>query len=226
MDISMIAMDRMLESSMKEGKVSEKVIREKGKMFLSDVRKLEDKLIIDRLNNLGVNINKLSFLESVKKYPSSENYYVWLIDHKQLELKGMDEDMLWMGVTVLWERWFPDVPNFEMLDDKMHSGYMLLDKGESEEACNIWWDVWNDIIYLMNKHNVSGIDALDNKFRGTQSVFNWASDFDMELHNAGNYDKSFTQKRIDFCTEYIKRSEDIGFSMGIRKIIVRRLKLY
>lgn len=107
-----------------------------------------------------------------------------------------------MGLTVLWERWFPEIPNFEMLDDKICSGYMLVEISKLEEACNIWWGAWNDIIYLMKQFNVSGINAFDKKFRGTQSVFNWASDFDMELGNS-----SFVQKRIDLCSEYIKRSE-------------------
>ncbi|MCB2321518.1 hypothetical protein LGL55_11810 [Clostridium tagluense] len=44
----------------------------------------------------------------------------------------------------------------------------------------------------------------DDKFKGTQSVFNWASDFDMELHNAGRDDKSYLERRIKFCSEYVK----------------------
>jgi len=208
MDISIIVINRMLENSIKEGKTSATVLKNKGKMVLSDVRKMEDKVIIDRLNSLGVHIEKAGFSESIRKYPSSEAFYIWLMDAKKLKLKGMDEDFLWMGLTVLWERWFPETPNFEMLDDKICSGYMLLEKGKPEEACNLWWDAWKDIIYLMKQHNISGMNAFDKKFRGTQSVFNWASDFDMELHNAGINDASFTQKRIDFCSEYIKRSED------------------
>lgn len=198
----------MLENSIKEGKKTAKLLKNKGKMFLSDVRKMEDEIIVDRLESLGVHIEKASLSESIKKFPSSEEYYIWLMNTKKLKLKGIDEDMLWMGLTVLWERWFPDIPNFEMLDDKIYSGYRLLEIKKIEEACNIWWDAWNDIIYLMNQHNISGINAFDNKFRGTQSVFNWASDFEMELHNAGIYDASYAQKRIDFCSEYIKRSED------------------
>lgn len=116
--------------------------------------------------------------------------------------------MLWMCLTVLWERWFPKIPNFEMLDDKIYSGYMLLKERKSAEACNLWWEAWKDIIYLMDHHKISGINEFDNKFRGTQSVFNWAADFDLELHNAGRYHKSYLERRIEFCSEYIKISED------------------
>lgn len=208
MELSIVAMDRILENSIVEGRIPAKIVKKKGKMLLSDVRKLEDEIIIQRLNNIGVQVEKTSFYESIKKFLSCEEYFVWLMDEKNLELKGMDEDMLWLGLTVLWERWFPEISNFEMLDDKMYLGYMLLEKRETEEACNIWWDAWNDIVCLMNQHNISGIDDFNNKFKGTQSVFNWAFDFEMELHNAGINDASFVQKTIDFCSEYIKRSED------------------
>lgn len=112
MDISIIAMNRMLENSVKEGKISEEVLKNNGKTVLSDIRKLEDEAIISRLRNLGVHIEKTAFSKSIRKYPSSEEYYIWLINEKKLKLKGMDEDILWMCLTVLWERWFPEVPNF------------------------------------------------------------------------------------------------------------------
>lgn len=208
MDISIIAMNRMLENSIKEGKTSAAVLADNRKTVLSDIRRLEDKIIIDRLYSLGVNIEKASFFESIKKHPSSEEYFIWLMGAKKLKLKGMDEDILWMCLTVLWERWFSEIPNFEMVDDKIYLGYMLLEERKCAEACNLWWDAWNDIIYLMDHHKISGIGAFDTRFRGTKSVFNWSSDFDMELHNVGRYDESYLERRIEFCSEYVKRSED------------------
>lgn len=208
MDISIIAINRMLENSIKEGEIPAMLLENKHKTVLSDIRKLEDRIIIDRLNSFGVDMEKTSFAESIRKHPSSEACYKWLKDAKKLKIKETDEDMLWMCLTVLWERWFPEIPNFEMVDDKMYAGYMLLEERKCAEACNLWWDAWNNIIYLMDHHEISGISAFDDKFRGTQSVFNWSSDFDMELHNAGRYDESFLQKNIEFCSEYVKRSED------------------
>lgn len=208
MDISIIAIDRMLENSIKEGNILAETLKNNGKMVLSDVRKMEDEVVINRLNDIGVHIEKKSFSETIRNYPSSEAYYRWLLDEKKLKLKEIDKDFLWMGLTVLWERWFPEVPNFEMVDDKIYLGYMLLEDTKVEEACSKWLDAWSDIIYLMKQHNIFGIDEFDKKFRGTQSIFNWASDFEMELHNAGINNASFMQKRIDFCSEYIKVIKD------------------
>ncbi|MBZ9634579.1 tetratricopeptide repeat protein [Clostridium sp. FP1] len=100
------------------------------------------------------------------------------------------------------------IPNFETVDEKIHLGYMLLEERKCAEACNLWWDAWSDIIYIMEHHEISGINAFDDKFGGTQSVFNWSSDFEMELYNAGRDDESYLERRIGFCSEYVKRSED------------------
>jgi tetratricopeptide (TPR) repeat protein len=103
---------------------------------------------------------------------------------------------------------FFETPNFEMLDDKIYSGYRLLEDRKCIEACILWCSAWNDIMYLMDHHEISGISAFDDRFQGIQSVFNWASDFEMELRNAVKDNENFLQTRIDFCNEYIKRSED------------------
>ncbi|MDD4570211.1 MAG: SEC-C metal-binding domain-containing protein [Tepidanaerobacteraceae bacterium] len=209
MGLSKIALNRVYEDSIKKGITSVKDLKKKGKTVLSDVKKLKDEEIIDKLNNLGVQIEKTTFSSSIINFPSAEAYYLWLMNEKKLKLNDKDEDILWMGITVLWERWFPELRNFEMLDDKIYEGYMLSEKGKSEEACNIWWDVWNDIIHFMNRYNISGIDAFDEVFRGNQYISNWVFDFENELHNAGINNPDFMQKRIDFCSDYLKISEDI-----------------
>ena len=40
--------------------------------------------------------------------------------------QGPESDWIWICLTALWQRWFPDKPSFESLDDKMQSGYELL----------------------------------------------------------------------------------------------------
>ncbi len=39
----------------------------------------------------------------------------------------------------------------------------------------------------MARHNIPTLDAFDEWFGGTQSVFNWVQDFEMELDNAGSW---------------------------------------
>ncbi len=43
------------------------------------------------------------------------------------------------------------------------------------------------ILKIMARHNIPTLDAFDEWFGGTQSVFNWVQDFEMELDNAGSW---------------------------------------
>jgi len=56
----------------------------------------------------------------------------------------VDQDWLWLGLTVLWERWCPDLPNFERLDDLIQEGYRLLGR-DPAAACNRWLEAWGDV---------------------------------------------------------------------------------
>lgn len=87
--MSIIAINRMLENSIKEGKVSAIDLKKKGKTVLSDVRKLKDEEIMDKLNNLGVQIDKIAFAESIRNFPSAESYYTWLMKEKNSDLKTL-----------------------------------------------------------------------------------------------------------------------------------------
>lgn len=85
------------------------------------------------------------------------------------------------------------------LDDLMQKGYRLSMSGDSEGAASLWIQLWKKAMDTME---------LDKSFNGMQSFFNWASDFDLELENAGRKKNVFLQHRIDFCSEYVARSED------------------
>ena len=89
------------------------------------------------------------------------------------------------------------------LDEKMQEGYRHSMLGNSIAASNIWLVLWGKIKETMSEYNFEFIDDLDNKYQGSQSIYNWATDFDMELENAIRENDGFAQSRIDFCTEYI-----------------------
>ena len=102
----------------------------------------------------------------------------------------------------------PDIQGMEKLNRKMQKGYKLLDEGRLFEAIHVWREAWDDIKYLMTQHGIIDIDSFDGVFVGTQSVYNWAGDFETELGNAAVEDKAYCQQRIDFCREYLERYKD------------------
>jgi len=49
------------------------------------------------------------------------------------------------------------------------------------------------------------LDALDEAFGGSQSVFNWIQDLEEDLWNAGLHDRRFLYERARVCEEFINR---------------------
>jgi tetratricopeptide (TPR) repeat protein len=94
------------------------------------------------------------------------------------------------------------------LDDLMQKGYTLSMSGDSEGAAFVWIQLWKKAIETMDSYKLESVEELDKSFHGLQCFFNWASDFDLELENLGRKNSVFLQHRIDFCSEYVARSED------------------
>jgi tetratricopeptide (TPR) repeat protein len=102
----------------------------------------------------------------------------------------------------------PDNQDMKKLDCEMQKGYDLLLEDKHADALQIWSDAWRDIKRLMEQYETTDIEAFDAIFKGTQLVYNWASDFAMELGDAAHNDRRYCQPRIDFCREYIERCKD------------------
>jgi tetratricopeptide (TPR) repeat protein len=108
-------------------------------------------------------------------------------------------------LATLWQRWFFDRPCFELLDDKMQAGYDLLASGGTTAACSTWLDAWRDVLHLLDKSGMQSIREFDERFRGTQSLFNWIQDLEDELWNAGLENRQFLTARIAMCEEGLRR---------------------
>lgn len=179
--------------------------KKKGRFFMSDVRSMIDEEILAKLQSIGFQITRETLGEWCRKEISADNLSKRLIKKWNLKLYGGEDDFSWMGLAVLWERWFPEFPSLEMLDDSMQNGYKLLENGNTIEAMKAWSYSWESIKWLMAQYNIPSIESFDEVFLGTQSIYNWASDFEMEHRNVGIKEPDFLQQRIDFCTEYIER---------------------
>jgi hypothetical protein len=185
----------------------------KDRVFLDDGRSLSDQKLIDKLKSFGVNMNKNLFHELSERYLSAEEMFSYFFDEKKAKVEGCnDEDWLWICLTVLWERWEPGKPSFEMIDNEMQNGYDLIDAGEVEKGCELWMKVWGWIRRIMKEQKILHINEFEAKFKGTQLVENWLYDFEMELGNAGMHNPKFHNVRIDFANDFIKEfiHEDIN----------------
>jgi len=112
-----------------------------------------------------------------------------------------------MAAVVLWERLTPDIVNMEMIDDEMQRGYDLLEEGETCKACDLWLHVWDRIKQKLTP-KMTTVEKFDEIFPGTQSLFNWCSDFEQELWNAGLRNPEYLRKRIRYCQEFYTQFPD------------------
>jgi uncharacterized protein YchJ len=122
---------------------------------------------------------------------------------KKIVLKSRKEEMngdwIWVFVDALWQRWFPHIPSFEMLDDKMQAGYELMESRQVTAACRVWLEAWDDVLYFFDKAGFETISEFDARFLGSQSLFNWIQELESELWNAGLEDRQFLVRRIALC---------------------------
>ena len=116
-------------------------------------------------------------------------------------------DWVWISLVCLWERWFPDRPNFEMLNDRMQAGYGAYNRKEPLETARLWLRVWQDIRSLMRTFAIPTIEEFDEEFGGTQVVFNWVQDFSGGLHWAAGVEPALARERIAVCQTVLDLAE-------------------
>jgi tetratricopeptide (TPR) repeat protein len=205
--ISWVAMDRIVERKMADDaeyreKVADRPVRLRG-------RYLSDGELLDKLRSFGVELDRSSLEGLCDEFLSAEEIARPLISKCAFKTtrEQMEGDWIWVCVDALWSRWFPDEPSFEMLDDKMQEGYELNNSGQVKAACRIWLEAWDDTLRIFDKAGFETIREFDERFRGTQCLFNWVQDLEMQLWNAGLRDRRFLTSRVEVCEERLRRFE-------------------
>ncbi|MBW3600677.1 MAG: hypothetical protein KY475_25865, partial [Planctomycetes bacterium] len=119
-----IAMNRMLEEHAAKDEKLRRTLKRNGKCTLSHGRSLPDETLVEKLHSLGLDEFDRDWLDGFsKKLPSAQALATAMTDHGGLEVPEDQEDWVWISFVCLWERWFPDRLNFEMIDDLMQEGY-------------------------------------------------------------------------------------------------------
>jgi len=172
----------------------------------SDAQPLNDDDLLAKLRSFGIELDRPSLERLCREALSAEEIATPLLQRtfhgRQAE---MESDWIWVCLTALWQRWFPDQPCFELLDDKIEAGYELQGPGRDAAACRIWLDAWRDVLGLLDRGGLTSIREFDERFRGSQSLFNWIQDLEDALWNAGLEDRQFLTARIAVCEEGLRR---------------------
>jgi tetratricopeptide (TPR) repeat protein len=177
------------------------------KVLRSDAKNLTDDGLLAKLRSFGIELDRPALERLCRVALSAEEIATPLLDQRTFHERQaeMESDWIWVCLTALWQRWFPDQPCFELLDDKIEAGYDLQGPEGAQAACGIWLEAWRDVLGLLEKGGLQSIRAFDERFRGSQSLFNWIQDLEDELWNAGLEDRQFLTARIAVCEEGLRR---------------------
>jgi tetratricopeptide (TPR) repeat protein len=204
--ISWAAMNRIVEREMaSDAKYRRQVAA--GRPLRSDAKRLTDGELLAKLRSLGVEIDRPALERLCEQALSAEEIAKPLLERRALKSRreALEGDWIWIALVTLWQRWFPDKPCFELLDDKMQAGYELLASSGAVAACRLWLEAWRDVLGMLDKAGLRSIQEFDQRFGGTQSLYNWIQDLEQELWNAGLEDQQFLRARISVCEEGLRR---------------------
>jgi tetratricopeptide (TPR) repeat protein len=199
--LSWVAMERIYE---REVLPDAKLRKQAGERPLrAHAKHLTDGELLAKLRSFGIEIDRAWLEQKCRQSLSAQEIAGPLMDRSTS--RGQESDWIWICVATLWRRWFPEQPSFEVLDDRMQNGYELLKTSGAVAACRIWLEAWNDVLRLLDKAGIQSIEEFDERFRGTQPLFNWIQDLESELWNAGLDDRQFLSARIAMCEEAMRR---------------------
>jgi hypothetical protein len=91
-----------------------------------------------------------------------------------------------------------------IIDELFEEGYALNLENDCVGGCEKWLQAWDMIKVLFAEGIAKDIFDLNSKYEWRQYPSNYVQDLEMELHNAGLEDKTYHQKRIDFCQELLR----------------------
>jgi hypothetical protein len=192
---------------------------EKARLFWTPqkVATLSTEDIMAKLRELGVDASHKSYLALAEGQTSAWTISEqWRVEITKPLLRHT-QDFLGLAACELWKRYCPERPSIEMLDDRMQEGYRLASEGQWTKACESWWEVWQTIRSRL-RPEMNTTQAAAAVFNGTQCLFNWVQDFELELLNAALEERRFARIGIQLCKEVLAHfpGEDELFRIHFR----------
>jgi tetratricopeptide (TPR) repeat protein len=187
-----------------------KLVLRRGIPHKDNFRKLSTEDITKILTNAGFEEagSRGSFRELVAAAFSAEQLFNQYVEADISIYGSKSSDIIWLSICVLWERWAPDIPSFDLLDDSMQHGYDLLAKGDNT-GLEEWEQTWRMYKTLATKGEFDSIDSFDDTFGGLQYVSNWIQDYSDALSCRINNVPERQEKRIAFLQDALSFSVEL-----------------
>ncbi|MFC4618909.1 SEC-C metal-binding domain-containing protein [Camelliibacillus cellulosilyticus] len=171
------------------------------------VERMSTTEIFDQLATLGIEKDEDEFIREITAHKSSDALALVWEETYHLDINDLMIDFVYIAVRILASRLALGHLLIENLNSKMQDGYKLLQENQRDQACDLWWEVWEDTFRWLIPRHVDSINELDNLTKGDmlQSYHNWVQDFEMALERLGSKGKKYLQMRYDLGTQFRKR---------------------
>jgi len=175
-----------------------------------DLRELSTNDIVRLLTYAGLEEagSRESFRKLAATMLSTEQLFEESFEVDTIIYGSRSDDIIWLSICVLWERWAPDIPSFDLLNDSMQLGYDLLEK-DNKAGLEEWEQTWQMFKTLALKGNFDTIDAFDKASGGLQHVSNWMHDYSDALSCRIDTVSTRQEKRIIFLRDALSSSVKI-----------------
>lgn len=173
----------------------------------SEMKYLTDEQLLAKLSSLGIALDREALGRLCAQNLGAAQVTQRLMDPTTFKGRGGQSPIHQIEncVAHLWQRWFPDRPCFDRLEDKMLTGYELIEAGDVAGACRVWLAAWAEVLALRDRAGITSLAELDRQFSGGEFVLSWIHALDQELWNAGLDDPQFLRARITLCEEGLRR---------------------
>jgi tetratricopeptide (TPR) repeat protein len=217
-NMSWVVIDRVCQEEADAKEEVRRELKRTGKPLRSSADPLSDDELLAKLREFGLDVDRDGVEQLCAGALSAEEVAASIMSKLGLR-DELRIDWIWISVLALWQRWWPDRPCLELLDDKMQAGYDRDPESNPHAAAVAWLDAWADLLRLCDATGISSIGEFDDRFPLSQSVYNWSQDLEMALENAGRDDGEMQQALIGFCEESLRRfpHEDQLFTENRRR---------
>ncbi|MDQ6777640.1 MAG: SEC-C metal-binding domain-containing protein [Actinomycetota bacterium] len=208
--MSWVTLDRICEEQMRSDAKIRRLLEDSGRPLRSHAAQMSDGQLLERLRGFGFDLDRAGIEWLCEGALSAQEVADGLLD--RCDLRSVEEriegDWIWICVISLWQRWWPEKVCLELLDDRVQSGYRALERGDTAAAAATWLRAWSDVVGLCTITGIGSIDAFDERFPMTQSLFNWSQDLEDALWNAGLDDPDVLRARVAVCEDALRRFPD------------------
>ena len=202
--MSWVTLDRFCQEESAKDDSLRRRLEADHRPLRSSASTLADDELLGMLGSMGFELDRRGVEDLCAGALSAEEVARPL--HKDWEARNPDGsfqvDWIWICLLALWE---PDKICLELLDDKIQAGYERQEQGDRATCAATWLNAWADVLSLCDATGIGSIDEFDGRFPLTQSLYNWLSDVEIELWNAGIGNREFQTARIGFCSEALRR---------------------